>query len=145
MLCYERIFVDYRRIPVVYQRKRLGYRRIFGFYERFSVVYQRFNKNGDIQLQWMSLSNQVCGFGDLYNAFLCAIGGFVSTIGGSLSSIGAKDVATGAFLSSIGGFTKMGTSSFSGCPYQIRFLVLAIYILLCYVLSAVLSIPVFSL
>jgi len=53
-----------------------------------------------------------------------------------VSTISAKDYAFGGFLSSISGFvsaigglTKMGTSSFCGCPYQIRFLVLAIFIL----------------
>ena len=72
---YERFFVVYRRIRVVYRRKRRGYRRIFADYRRFPVVYRRFNKNGDIQLQWMSLSNQVFGFDDLYIVLLCAIGG----------------------------------------------------------------------
>ena len=62
--------------------------------------------------------------------------GSLWSIGGFVSSIDAKDYAIGGslstisgFVSSIGGLTTMGTSSFCGCPYQIRFLVLAIFIL----------------
>ena len=66
VICYRRIFVVYRRKRHGYERFRDVYRRIFVVYQRFLVDYRRFNKNGDIQLLWMSLSNQVFGFGDFY-------------------------------------------------------------------------------
>ena len=62
------------------------------------------------------------GFGNLYSCSL-AMSGFVSTISGFLSTIGAKDMAIGASLSTMSGslsttsvITKIGTSSFGGCP-----------------------------
>jgi len=66
---YRRIFDDYERIPVDYRRKRRSYQRIFFDYQRIRVVYQRLSKNGDIQLQWMSLTIQVFGF----NSFLIVV------------------------------------------------------------------------
>jgi len=63
---YERKRLFYRRFFVVYQRKRLFYRRFFVVYQRFRVDYRRFNKNGDIQFLWMSLTNQVFSFGAFY-------------------------------------------------------------------------------
>ena len=68
--------------------------------------------------------------------FVSTISGFVSTISGFLSAIGGSLSSISGFVSTIGCITKMGTSSFCGCPYQIRFLVLAIFILTVVMLSA---------
>ena len=93
---YWRILVDYRRFFVDYQRNGCGYRRIFVDYQRFSVDYRHFNKKGDIQVKWMSLTSQAFGFGLLYS--------FGLAIGGSLSTISATGVAIGGFLSTISDF-----------------------------------------
>ena len=112
---YRRILVDYRRFFVDYQRNGCGYRRIFVDYQRFSVDYRHFNKKGDIQVKWMSLTSQAFGFGLLYS--------FGLAIGGSLSTISATGVAIGGFLSTIsvslltiGGF--LSTISATGVDYQ---------------------------
>ena len=63
-----------------------------------------------------------------------SMSGSVSSMSGFLSTISGNVVSTRGYLSTMSASTKIRTSCFCGCPHQIRFLVLAIFILtlMCY-------------
>ena len=65
---------------------------------------------------------------------MLSMSGFLSTMSGNVVSTRGYLSTMSGSVSTMSGLTKMGASSFCGCPYQIRFLVLAIFIftLMCY-------------